>query len=163
MKRSEKLLLCSIWIRNIGEWVYFIALNIFVLQLTDSVFAVSILYMLPYIAGLTTYGWVGGIIDRVNQKYLLIALDLLVALLIFSIASTSSIWFIYCINFCIQLLNKMAETTSFVCMTNVVPQANQQKFNAWKNFVQSSGFMIGPSIAGLLFVIGGTYICDAPE
>ncbi|MEO4052316.1 MFS transporter [Solibacillus sp. CAU 1738] len=154
LKSNEVLLLSSIWVSNIGEWIYFIALNLIVLQLTGSAIAVSVLYVLPYIATIITNSWAGSYIDRCNQKQLMIILDIARAIFIFLMAQFSSVIVIYLFSFIIQMMNSIFQTTSFACTTHIVVAEKQQRFNALKSFVQSSGFVIGPSVAGLLFLIG---------
>ncbi len=41
-----------------------------------------------------------------------------------------------------------------IYMTKLVSKGNRQRFNALKNFIQSCGFIVGPTIAGLLFIMG---------
>lgn len=154
MTREKILLLLSMWIANIGEWVYFIALNMIVLRLTDSPFAVSILYMLTPLAVIVTNSWVGTIIDRVDTKRLLIFLDITRGIFVLALSIITNIPLIYGISFVLQMMNAVFTTASFVYMTKLIEASQQQRFNAWKNFVQSSGFILGPSIAGLLFLIG---------
>ena len=64
--KHPALLLSSVGISNLGAWVYFIALNLIVLERTHSAFAVSILYMLVPIAALLSSFWSGTVIDRVD-------------------------------------------------------------------------------------------------
>lgn len=75
-RKNGALLLSSIAISNLGEWVYFIALNLIVIELTHSPFAVSILYVLSPIANIIMSFWAGSWIDRLNQKRLMIFLDI---------------------------------------------------------------------------------------
>ena len=41
-----------------------------------------------------------------------------------------------------------------VYMTKLIPKGGRQRFNALRNFINSCGFILGPSIAGLLFMFG---------
>lgn len=157
-KKNVVLLLSSMWISNIGEWIYFIALNLIILQITGSAIAVSVLYILPYMAVFFTNSWVGSIIDRYNQKQLMVILDIVRALTILLMTQLSSLIWIYICSFVIQMLNSTFQSASLTCITTIVPTSKQQKFNAMKSFVQSSGFVIGPSIAGVLFLIGSPYL-----
>ncbi|WOV85645.1 MFS transporter [Sporosarcina jeotgali] len=43
-------------------------------------------------------------------------------------------------------------------MTKLIPKTNRQRFNALRNFINSSGFILGPSIAGFLFIMGTPYL-----
>ena len=51
------LLLSGIGISSLGDWIYLIAINLLVLQMTESPLAVAGLYLIKPIAGmLTGYG-----------------------------------------------------------------------------------------------------------
>ncbi|MCA0980288.1 MFS transporter [Exiguobacterium aestuarii] len=153
-RKTSALLLVSVGISNLGAWVYFIALNLIVLEMTGSPFAVSVLYVLVPLASLISNLWSGSLIDRVDTRRLMMILDGLRAFLVFSLGWIESLWFIYGIVFLLNVMSSLFESSSLVYMTQLVPASNRQKFNAMKNFVQSSGFILGPMIAGLLFLVG---------
>ncbi|WP_235181847.1 MULTISPECIES: MFS transporter [Exiguobacterium] len=153
-RKTSALLLVSVGISNLGAWVYFIALNLIVLEMTGSPFAVSILYVLVPLASLISNLWSGSLIDRVDTRRLMMLLDGLRASLVFSLGWIESLWLIYGIVFLLNVMSSLFESSSLVYMTRLVPASNRQKFNAMKNFVQSSGFILGPTIAGLLFLVG---------
>ncbi|MCY8498651.1 hypothetical protein P8917_17110 [Bacillus atrophaeus] len=52
--KQPSLLLLGIGISNLGEWVYLIALNLIVLNMTDSTTAVAGLYIIKPIAAILT-------------------------------------------------------------------------------------------------------------
>ena len=81
--KNPLLLLLGIGVSNLGAWIYLIALNLIVLDMTGSPLAVSILYILIPIATLCTNFWSGSFIDRLNKKNLMISLDVVRALFIF--------------------------------------------------------------------------------
>ncbi|MBK3496376.1 MFS transporter [Viridibacillus sp. YIM B01967] len=153
-RKKCALLLSSIAISNLGEWVYFIALNLIVLELTHSPMAVSILYILSPIANIVVSFWAGSWIDRLNQKRVMIFLDIFRGGCVLLLAFSTSLVVIYVFSFFIYMANAIFRPTSLVYMTKLVPETNRQRFNALKNFVQSCGFLMGPSIAGILFMIG---------
>ncbi len=148
------LLLLGVGVSNIGAWVYFIALNLIVLERTGSAFAVSILYILLPISALLTSLWSGSVVDRINQRRLLVMLDVARAALVFSLTLIDSLYVLYALVFILNIGNTLFETSSLIYMTKLVPETSRQRFNALKNFIQSAGFILGPSIAGLLFLIG---------
>ncbi|WP_214760874.1 MFS transporter [Exiguobacterium sp. s129] len=155
-RKTSALLLVSVGISNLGAWVYFIALNLIVLEMTGSPFAVSVLYVLVPLASLISNLWSGSLIDRVDTRRLMMLLDGLRAFLVFSLGWIESLWLIYVIVFLLNVMSSLFESSSLVYMTQLVPASNRQKFNAMKNFVQSSGFILGPTIAGLLFLVGSS-------
>ena len=148
------LLLLGVGVSNIGAWVYFIALNLIVLERTGSAFAVSILYILLPISALLTSLWSGSVVDRINQRRLLVMLDVGRAGLVFSLTLIDSLFVLYALVFILNIGNTLFETSSLIYMTKLVPETSRQRFNALKNFIQSAGFILGPSIAGFLFLIG---------
>lgn len=152
--KQPLLLLTGVGISNLGAWVYFIALNLFVLEMTQSPFAVSVLYMLVPLAALCANFWSGTVIDRTDTRRLMILLDALRAGVIFSLAFIDSLALIYVLVFFLNIASSVFESASLVYMTKLVPSNDRQRFNALKNFVQSAGFILGPAIAGLLFMIG---------
>lgn len=152
--KNPLLLLLGIGVSNLGAWIYLIALNLIVLDMTGSPLAVSILYILIPIATLCTNFWSGSFIDRLNKRSLMISLDLVRALFIFLLPFMDSLILIYICVFIINIASSVFGPTSMVYMTKLIPKTNRQRFNALRNFINSSGFILGPSIAGILFIIG---------
>lgn len=152
--KNPLLLLFGIGISNIGAWVYLIALNLIILDMTGSPLAVSLLYILLPIAALCTNFWSGSFIDRLNKRTLMILVDLIRAICIFTLPFIDSLILIYLIVFLINIANSIFEPTSMVYMTKLIPKSDRQRFNAMRNFINSCGFILGPSIAGFLFIIG---------
>ncbi|WP_214843259.1 MFS transporter [Exiguobacterium sp. s150] len=152
--KQPLLLLTGVGISNLGAWVYFIALNLIVLEMTQSPFAVSVLYMLVPLAALCANVWSGTVIDRTDTRRLMLLLDALRAGVVFSLAFIDSLALIYVLVFFLNIASSVFESASLVYMTKLVPSGDRQRFNAMKNFVQSAGFILGPAIAGLLFMIG---------
>ena len=152
--RLKLLLLISLFCTNLGEWVYFIALNLKVLDIAESAFAVSILYLLIPFAMLLTNSWAGSYIDRVNIKILMVFFSLIKALLVFCLVFSTNLLWIYSISFILHIMTAIDTTASFVYMTRLIPDKEQPRFNAWKSMCQSVGFILGPSIAGVLFIAG---------
>jgi MFS family permease len=148
------LLLTGVCISNLGAWVYFIALNLIVLEMTQSPFAVSVHYILVPLAALCANVWSGSVIDRTDTRRLMMWLDALRAVVVFSLAFIDSLALIYLLVFLLNIASSVFESASLVYMTKLVPSGDRQRFNAMKNFVQSAGFILGPAIAGLLFMIG---------
>jgi len=156
--KAPLLLLFGIGISNLGAWIYLIALNLIVLDMTGSPLAVSVLYILIPIAALCTNFWSGSFIDRLNKRNLMIFLDLIRALFIFLLPFMDSLVLIYLWVFIINIASAIFEPTSMVYMTKLISKTERQRFNALRNFINSSGFILGPSIAGFLFIVGSPYL-----
>ncbi|WP_432352350.1 MFS transporter [Sporosarcina sp. A2] len=156
--KNPLLLLLGIGVSNLGGWIYLIALNLIVLDMTGSPFSVSVLYILKPVATLCTNFWSGSFIDRLNKKNLMIFLDLIRAFFIFLLPFMDSLILIYLWVFIINIASSIFGPTSMVYMTKLITKTNRQRFNALRNFINSSGFILGPSIAGFLFIIGSPYL-----
>jgi MFS family permease len=148
------ILLFGIGISNIGDWIYLIALNLIVLDMTGSPLAVAALYILKPLATLFTNVWAGSVIDRLNKRSLMITLDLLRAVFIALLPFFSSIWLMYLIVFFINMASSMFEPTSMTYITKLIPIKQRKRFNSLRSLIESGGFLTGPAIAGMLFIIG---------
>ncbi|MEH7801707.1 MFS transporter [Bacillus pumilus] len=155
--RDMSLLLGAIGIANIGEWIYMIALHLLIFQETGSVLAVTAVYMLRPAAALLTNSWSGSLIDRLNQRKVMISLDISRAILIACIPFvlfSGHLLTLYVMVFLIQMAQAMFHPASMVYMTGLIPANNRKRFNAIRSLLQSGGFLLGPAAAGLLFLIG---------
>ncbi|WP_220127111.1 MFS transporter [Halobacillus locisalis] len=154
-----KLLLFNLGLSNIGDWIYLISLNLIVLDMTGSPFAVAVLYILKPLAALLTNLWSGSLIDRLNQRQLLMMLDLFRgALIIILPFVSSSLILMYSLVLFVNMASAVFKPTSMVYMTKIFPEEGRIRFNALRSLVDSGGFLIGPGIAGVLFWIGSPWI-----
>ncbi|WP_349409679.1 MFS transporter [Pseudalkalibacillus sp. SCS-8] len=155
--KNPTLLLSAIGLSTIGDWIYLIALNLIVLDMTGSPLAVAALYILKPVSTLFTNFWAGSIIDRLNLRNFMVVLDVFRAALILIVPSLSSIWLIYLVVFFINMGSSVFEPASMTYITKLLPPARRQRFNALRGLVDSGGFLLGPAVAGILFMIGTPY------
>ncbi|MFJ8514866.1 MFS transporter [Lysinibacillus xylanilyticus] len=148
------ILLFSIGVSSVGSWIYFIALNLIVLNLTGSAIAVSVLYIVRASSTLFASFWSGSLIDRLNKKYLMIVLNLFESLLIVTLPFFSTLTWIYFMVFVITMASSMYHPTSMTYITKLIPSEQRKRFNSLRSFLDSGAFITGPAIAGLLFTIG---------
>lgn len=148
------ILLLGIGISNLGGWIYFIALNLIVLEMTQSALAVSALYILRPLSALFTNLWSGTLIDRVNKRNLMVALDMIRAVLIALLPLHSSVWYIYVLVFFIHMAGSIFTPASGTYVALLIPHDQRKRFNALNGLIGSGAFLIGPAIAGMLFLIG---------
>ncbi|MFJ8064084.1 MFS transporter [Psychrobacillus sp. NPDC096426] len=152
--RHPSILLFSIGVSSVGSWVYFIALNLIVLDITGSAIAVSGLYIIRALSTVFTNIWSGSVIDRLNKKYLMIVLNIFQTLLIVLLPFFSSLNFIYCMVFFITIASSMYHITSMTYITKLMPAEQRKRFNSLRSLLDSGAFLTGPAIAGMLFTIG---------
>lgn len=148
------ILLFGIGISNFGAWVYLIALNLIVLDMTNSPLAVAGLYIAKPLATLFTNIWAGSVIDRINKRNLMVFLDLFRAIFIAILPFVSNLWIIYAVVFVINMASSMFEPTSMTYITKLIPVEQRKHFNSLRSLIDSGAFLIGPAIAGILFLMG---------
>ena len=159
MWKYPALLLSGIGISYLGGWIYLIALNVSVLNMTGSPAAVAGLFMIKPIATLFTNTWSGSVIDRVNKRKLMIFVNVMRGLLVMLIPLVYEIWLIYVILFFINLLSAFFGPASSVYITRLVPANNRKRFNSLMSLCSSGAFLIGPAISGVLIMYVGTAVC----
>src|SRR6478736_6457548 len=142
------LLLFGIGTSNIGDWIYLIALNVMMLDMTNSPLAVSGLYMIKPLAALCTNIWSGSLIDRMNKRKLMMFLDWMRAGIIACFPFFSSILIIYVLVFIISMASSMFRPASMVYITKLIPTEKRKRFNSLRSLIDSGGFLLGPAAAG---------------
>ncbi|MBW8350804.1 MFS transporter [Bacillus sp. IITD106] len=157
--KNPILLISGIGISYLGNWIYLIALNISILNLTGSAAAVAGLYIIRPIAVLITNFWSGSVIDRVNKRKLMISIDIVRGVLVFFIPFIGSLWTIYLILLMINMVGSFFGPSSSVYITKLVPSENRKRFNSIMSMTNSGAFLIGPAIAGFLIMYFDTDIC----
>lgn len=152
--RYPAILLVRIGIASIGSWIYFLALNVIVFNMTGSPLAVAILYIIKPLATLFTNLWGGSVIDRANKKHLMIILDIIQATLIGCLAlSVHTLWIIYILVFFINIATSIYEPASVSYVTRLIPREQRQRFNSLRSLLDSGAFLLGPAIGALLFLV----------
>ncbi|TWT06358.1 MFS transporter [Planococcus sp. CPCC 101016] len=153
--RTPFIMLMAIGIANIGAWIYLIAMNLLVLDMTGgSALAVAGLYLMQPAAALLTNVWGGTLIDRMNKRSLLIALDILRAVLIGVLPFFHSLPFIYFFVFLIGMGSAIFQPASMTYITMLLNPEQRKRFNSFRSLIDSGAFLVGPAAAGLLFLIG---------
>ncbi|BCB02469.1 MFS transporter [Bacillus sp. KH172YL63] len=152
--KNPLLLLTGIGISNIGGWIYLIALNLIVLDEWGSPLAVVMLYVLKPVASLLTNGWSGSLIDRVDKRNLMAGLDFSRAVLIAMLPFLSSTWWMFVVVLFINMGSAVFYPASMSYITAFIPKGNRQRFNALRGLIGSGAFLIGPGVAGLMFMMG---------
>lgn len=150
MKRTIYALLTSIGLSNIGEWIYFIALNMMILSDGGNAFSVGILYIIRPAANMLTNISFSAYIDRLSKKKWMVLLSFCRAVLIGFLIFNQDLGFIYLVVFMVQVCSSIYEPLSLGFVKLAISKNKIKQFNSWKNLVSSGGFLIGPAIAGLL-------------
>ncbi|WDF51632.1 MFS transporter [Paenibacillus sp. KACC 21273] len=151
--KYPSILLTGVAIANIGDWIFLIALNLTMLDMSGSPLAIAGLYILKPFATLCTNSWAGSVVDRLNKRRLMITFDLIRAVLIFTLPFLHHIGLIYAVVLVIYMASSIFRPTSMVYTTKLIPTEHRKRFNSIQSLIHSGAFLIGPAIAGLLFLI----------
>lgn len=152
------LFLSGLGISNFGNWIYLIALNVLVYNLTKSAAAIAGIYMIGPLARIFASFFAGSFIDRTNKRHMMIFADLLRGILVLLVPFMQSIWFIYLLLFIINIAASFFGPSSVFYITKFVPEKDRLRFNSILSFLNSGSFLIGPALAGILiYAIGTTW------
>ncbi|MFD2445398.1 MFS transporter [Bacillus sp. CGMCC 1.16607] len=157
--KNPILLITGVGVSYLGNWIYLIALNLAILNLTGSAAAVAGLFIIRPIAVLLTNMWSGSVIDRVNKRKLMIMVDVIRGILIFTIPFISSLWAIYSVMLLVNIAGSFFGPSSQVYITKLVPSENRKRFNSIMSMTSSGAFLLGPAIAGVLIMKFSTDLC----
>ncbi|MET3574458.1 MFS transporter [Bhargavaea ullalensis] len=156
MRKKYGLLLGGIGVSNFGNWVYLVALNLLVLEMTGSAAAVAGLYVIGPAARILMNLFAGSVIDRSDKKRMMIVSDILRGLLVFLMPFAGSIWLVYMLVFFTNAAGAFFGPSSTFVITKLVPDGDRQRFNSFMGMMNSGAFVLGPATAGVLILAFGT-------
>lgn len=146
------LLLGGVGISNLGDFIYIVAINLMVLNLTQSPAAVAGLWIISPIASVCTKFWSGSLIDRYDQRQLMIGADVVRAVLVALLPLMPSLWMMYGIMFLVSMSSSIFVPSSQVYITRLVPSERRKRFNSLQAMISSGAFITGPAIAGVMLI-----------
>lgn len=152
--KNPILLILGIGISNIGNWIYFVAINLLVLNITGSAAAIAGLFIIRPLAILLTNTWAGSVIDRVNKRKLMIWIDLIRGIFIATIPFFTSLFPIYILMFLTNIAGSFFGPASETYIAKLIPPEKRKRFNSFFSFATSGAMLVGPSVSGLLIMYG---------
>ncbi len=143
-------------VSNLGDTVNYIALVITVYKLTKSGLALSTLVIFQIVPVLIAGPVAGPIIDRYPRKSILIAADLVRAVMVVGLLFAAAVWQVYALAFCMALASVFFAPAFTASLPSLVETEDVLVANAvaWSTaqFVQ----IIGSAMAGGMIAIFGT-------
>ncbi|PPA70964.1 MFS transporter [Jeotgalibacillus proteolyticus] len=156
--RFPALLLSGMGLSTVGDFVYLVAINLLVLEMTGSAAAVAGLWIVRPAAAIFTRLWAGSIIDRANKRKLMIWTDVICGALVALIPFMPSVWGIYLLLWFISMAKSFFAPASLTYITMLVPEKKRKRFNSFYSLTTSGAFIIGPAIAGMLFIMSSLHM-----
>jgi MFS family permease len=157
-KPNSFLLLFGLGISTLGDFIYLVAINVLILQLTGSAVAVAGLWIIGPIANLLTKFWSGSLIDRMNYRKIMIVTDIIRACLVVLLSFVQSIWLIYIVLFFLAVSKAFFEPASMTYITSIVSKEDRKQFNSFRSVITSGAFLVGPAISGALLLVTTVHI-----
>lgn len=151
--KDPGILLLSIAISNIGDFIYLIAINIIVFQLTGSAVAVAGLWIISPLTNIATKFWTGSFIDYRSKRKVMMSTYMIRALFISLIPLAPNMIIVYLILIVLSIANSFFNPASTTYATIMVPIDKRKRFNAMRSFASSGAFIIGPAIGGALLFL----------
>lgn len=154
---SAVILVTASGISNVGDYVYLVALNLYVLNTTNSAFFVAAIWVIPLAAQLLISGWIGSVTDRLPLRSTLITVEISRAAMVFLLPLVPIVW-IYPLLFLLGLGNTIFNRSFLPYRTRLIPVENQKFVNSLMNVFQSGALLLGPATAGVLMQLGSTAV-----
>ncbi|ANU25814.1 MFS transporter [Planococcus versutus] len=151
--KDPAILLTSLGIAGIGDFIYLVAINIIVYQMTGSAAAVAGLWIIGPIVNILTKFWTGSFIDYRSKRKVIIATYLLRAGFIALIPYAPNIVGIYVILVFLSIAKSFFGPSSTTYTTMLVPKLKRKRFNSIRSVTSSGAFIIGPAIGGTLILL----------
>ncbi|EON74136.1 MFS transporter [Lysinibacillus sphaericus] len=158
MARKYGLLIGGFGFSYLGNWIYLVALNLFVWHLTASPAAMAGIFIVGPIARVLTSFIAGSIIDRTNKRKIMILSDIVRGSIVFFLPFMESIWLIYALLFLANIASSFFGPSSTYYITKYVSMEDKQRFNALLGTFNSGSFLVGPALAGVLIMLFNTTI-----
>jgi MFS family permease len=148
----------GVGISSIGDFIYLVAINVFVLDKTHSTSAVAGLWVVSRIAALIVGPWVGSVTDRFSRKKQLIGIEFCRAGLIGVLPFLSHLVSIYIILFLLGACSTFFNNLFLPYQTMLFPENSRKRVNSIISTLRYSAFLTGPAIAGLLLIHGNAAV-----
>lgn len=146
-------LLTSVGIAGIGDFIYLVAINILVFQMTGSAAAVAGLWIMGPIVNILTKFWTGSFIDYRSKRKIMIITYLARAFFILLIPFAPNIGFVYLILIFLSIAKAFFTPSSTTYITQLIPRHMRKRYNSIQSFTTSGAFIIGPAIGGTLILM----------
>lgn len=151
--KNLSFLLLSLGISHIGDFIYLVAININVYQLTGSAAAVAGLWVIGPLTNIITKVWTGSFIDYRSKRKVMMVTYIVRGVFIACIPFAPNMVLIYGVLVILSIANAFYTPSSMTYVTILVPQKKRKRFNSIRSFATSGAFIIGPAIGGSLILL----------
>lgn len=151
--KQSIILLTSVGITGLGDFIYLVAINILVFQMTGSAAAVAALWIIGPLVNILTKFWTGSFIDYRSKRKIMIVTYLARAFFIFCLPFTPNIAFVYILLIFLSIAKSFFSPSSMTYITQLIPMNKRKRYNSIQSFTTSGAFIFGPAVGGFLILI----------
>jgi MFS family permease len=151
-RRNYRLIWTSQLISGLGDRIQWVAVVLWVWELTGSALSVSFALISSIVAPAIVGFYAGAVVDRFNRRLIMIAADLVRGLLVLILPSlvTFGMPFVYLDLFVVSIASGFFRPAMFAMIPQSVPKKRLLKANAFFASMDSSTEVIGPALGGVL-------------
>ncbi len=141
-----------------GDYVLIVALPFYTYQLTGSVLATGVMFLVQALPGLFLGSLAGVFVDRWDRRWTMIASDLLragVLLFLLLVHSRDLVWIIYAVAFTEQLISLFFIPAKGAIIPNLVEEQHLMAANSLNSTSDAITRLVGPPLGGALLALLG--------
>ncbi len=143
-----------LWLANLvsrlGDWLGFVALNLYVFDLTGSATALAGLLAVEAIPALLISPIAGVVVDRFRRRQVMIVSNLAAALVFALLPLMTSLWQIYVLALLSRVVFSFFQPAERALIPDLVGKDQVLRANSDLSLVDNFTLIVGPAIAGFL-------------
>ncbi len=151
-------------ISSLGDWMGFVALNLYVLNLTGSATALAGLLAVEAIPAMLVGPFAGVVIDRFSRRRVMIIANLVAMVAFLLLPLTDVLWQIYLLALIARLTNSFIMPAERALLPDLIGKERVIDGNAALSVIRHITLIAGPVIAGLLVAASSAsvaFVADA--
>jgi MFS family permease len=142
----------------IGDWVLFVSLPLYILDLTKSVVAMGTLFLVNVIPSLFLGSVAGVFVDRWDRKRILVITNLMLVplySLLFLFDTPGMVWVVYLVGFTGNLIRQLLNPAEMALLPKLVGESDLAGANALNSLSNNLARLVGPALGGVAFAVLG--------
>jgi len=139
-------------ISGTGNWINFIALNLFVLETFGSAGTMGIFLVIRMLPSVLSGSFGGFLADRLNKKKLMITCDILRALIVPCFIFTRNLYVFFLLGLLLSALDKVFMSTRGAFIPGIVRKDKIVEANSFCEMTRSVITIVGPALGAMLLL-----------
>jgi len=152
-KRNYGLLWVAQLISMIGDWAIFAALPFYVYNLTGSVLATGVMFMIQVVPPLIFGSFAGVFVDRWDKRWTMIGSSLFrgaILVILLGVRSVDMIWLVYLVGFLESTASQFFGPANNALLPTLVEEDQLITANSLDSLGENGARVIGPALGGVL-------------